>query len=147
MQYIFDFQPWEYNVPLHLEQLGFESRNSFVTAAGVNLLHCCFVIPVVFLLIVFGLCKFKYHLFSRPFQKLSSIFFNNFYVRYNLETYFIYCVAYLLAIKEVSFYNWATSLQIVVSGIHLGFLVCLPLTVIVFATYNYASLINNKTFR
>ena len=134
-------------MPLHLEQLGFESRNSFITAAGLNILHCCFVIPVLFLLLVFGLCKFRFKLFSRPFDALSSIFFNNFYVRFNLETYFVYCVVYLLAIEQISFYNWATSLQIVVSGIHLSFLVCLPLTIIVFATYNYASLVNDKTFR
>ena len=109
-QFIFDFPAESNIIPLHLEQMGFASRNSLQTASGLNLLHCAFVAPVFLLLLIFGLCKIKSRKCGFAFAKLKSVFFNNFYVRYNVETFIIYSICYLMAVTETSFYNWMTSL-------------------------------------
>lgn len=145
--YIFDFQASEFEVPLHLEQLGFTSENSFTTASGVNLLHCCFVFPCFLVSLLLWLGRFRYASLNVPFTKIRSVFYNNFYVRYNMETLLIYAVCYLLSLQEASVYNWATSLQTIVSGVHTLLLACLPMTIIFFYNWNYENLVTNKEFR
>lgn len=127
--------------------MGFNSRNSLQTASGVNLLHCAIVAPVLLLLLIFGLCKTKSKKCGSAFTKLRSVFMCNFYVRYNIETVLVYSICYLMAVSETTFYNWMTSLQSTLSGIHLLMLVMLPLTIIFFYNWNYERLVSNKIFR
>lgn len=75
------------------------------------------------------------------------MFYNTFYVRYSLETYLVYCVANLMAVQDISFYNWASSLQSLTSSIHLLFLGIMPLLIIVFYSMNYEKLVLHKDFR
>ena len=72
------------------------------------MLHCAIVIPIMFLLMVFGLlkCMTKRKCNSIAFTKLRSVFSNNFYVRYNMETFVVYSICYLMSVTETSFYNW-----------------------------------------
>ena len=146
-QEVFDFQVWDYEVPVNFAQLGFTSKNYFLISSGVNLLHCLIVIPIFFALMILGLGKWRWRAWSAPFDKLHSIFSNNFYVRYNLETYFVYSVCTITSVYEPTFYNWATSLQFFVAALHLLFLLFLPLTVIFFYNWSYEKLVKNKAFR
>ena len=107
-QFIFDFPAESQQIPLHLEQMGFNSINSLQSASGLNLLHCVIVVPILFLLMIFGLvkCLTKKKCSSIAFTKLRSVFSNNFYVRYNMETFVVYSICYLISVPQTSFYNW-----------------------------------------
>ena len=146
-QYIFDFPIETDTMPLHFEQLGFTSRNSFVTASGLNLLHCLIALPVIILLICLGIAKIRFKQLGHAFVKLRATFYNSFYIRYNLETYFVYTVCNMLAMQDSNFYNWASSLQSIVSGLHLTLLATIPLIIAVFYTLNYSKLVSTKSFR
>jgi len=102
-QYIFNFPAQKEVMPLHFEQLGFSSRNSFETAFGLNFVHCLIVFPVGLLLIIFGVCKLRFKWCSSAFVKLRAMFYNSFYIRYNLETYYVYAVCNMLKTQDISF--------------------------------------------
>ena len=111
------------------------------------MLYYSAVIPAMLLMIIFGLSKTCFKKCQSPFTKIHTVFNYNFYVRFNLANYFVYTVCYMMAVKEVSFYNWASSLQATVSGLYLLFMASLPLTIIFFYNWNYERLATNKTFR
>lgn len=145
--YIFDFPPSSEVMPLHYEQMGFESRNAFSTAFGLNFLHCVIALPVIALLIGASVFRLRFRFCGTIFYRLRGKFYNTFYIRYNLETYFVYLIANMLAVQRISFYNWAASLQSLTSGIHLVLLAVLPLAVVVFYSMNYDKLVLHKNFR
>lgn len=144
---IFDFPPSSEVMPIHFEQLGFDSRNAFVTASGLNLLHLAIVLPVIAVLTGSYLLKLRFRVCGNVFYRLRSMFYNSFYIRFGLETYLVYLVANMLTVADISFYNWAASLQSLTSSIHLVFLAVMPLLIIVFYSMNYDKLAIHKNFR
>ena len=134
-------------MPIHFEQLGFDSRNAFVTASGLNLLHLAIVLPVIAVLTGSYLLKLRFRVCGNVFYRLRSMFYNSFYIRFGLETYLVYLVANMLTVADISFYNWAASLQSLTSSIHLVFLAVMPLLIIVFYSMNYDKLAIHKNFR
>jgi len=91
--------------------MGFDTRNSLQSTSGVNLLHCVIVIPIMSMLMVFGLfkCVTKGKCSSAAFARLRGVFSNNFYVRYNMETFVVYSICYLMSITETKFNSWLTA--------------------------------------
>ena len=98
---------------------------------------------------IFGLvkCLTKKKCSSIAFTKLRSVFSNNFYVRYNMETFVVYSICYLMSVPQTSFYNWMKAFQSTLSGIHLLLLGTLPLSIIFFYNWNYERLVKSKIFR
>lgn len=96
--YIFDFPPSSEIMPLHHEQLGFESNNAFTSASGLNLLHILIVVPVIVILIGSHLLKLRFKACGHVFYRLRSMFCNAFYIRFGLETYLVYLVANMLTV-------------------------------------------------
>ena len=73
--------------------------------------------------------------------------FNTFYIRYNIETYLMYLIANFISVQKISFDNWASSMQSLVSSIHLLLLAVLPLMLTVFYLINYDRLTLHKSFK
>ena len=100
------------------------------------------------MLMVLSLSKLRCNQCSeRAFKKIRKIFHNNFYIRYNLETYVVYSVCYLMNMKDFSLKNWAVALQSTVGALHLLLLFGLPFIVIFFYNWHYAKLVSNKQFK
>ena len=145
-EYIFDFQAYEGDMPIHFEQLGFEARNSFTTVMGLNLLHCAIILPVMVVLIVSYQAQRWIRSCRHVFFWLRDKFFNSFYIRFGLETYLVYSISNMLTIQRFSFYNWATSIQSVTGVLHTLLLLLMPLIVTVFYALNYHKIVKQKSF-
>lgn len=145
-EFIFDFPQSREVMQLHFEQLGFEFRNSFTSACGLSLFHLSIAAPVIFLLIVFFPGRVRFKVCGLMFTKLRALFYNSFYIRFNIETYLVYTICNLLTAQDIDFYNWASSLQSLTASIHLFFLTILPLAIVVFYSMNYEKFLT-KGFR
>ena len=85
-------------MPLHYQQLGFESFNAFETVSGLNTLHCCVTFPVIFVLIGTGMFRDRISICKKVFHGLRDMLFNTFYIRYNIETYMMYLIANFISV-------------------------------------------------